>query len=719
MNQELVYLIFGSILHDIGKAVQRASGQKIRHPLLGANFLKRYIDEPQILKQLKYHHSRELKEAKLAKNALVYITYIADNIASGLDRRTIEGIEQSTYHEWDTYQNLQDIFNQFKVDSYKDRPKRFYAPRLLDDREDMNRAKQNIERFSQGYYAGIVERLQHGLKRISPTEEYVDSLINLLEATLTYVPSSTNLEEVADVSLFDHMKVTAAIASCIYHYLLDRKIDDYKQVLFKKTVAFYKQEAFRLVAFDISGIQSFIYTIRDQKAQKMLRSRSFYLEMLAENIIDNLLERAELSRANLLYSGGGNAYILMPNVPKAIEAINAIEKETNQFLRETFQNKLYVAFASVPCSSNVLNPPDKEQSDYGQLYRTLSQQLDQKKLHRYSPDEIRELNRQGKVKGKECPVCYRIYQEESMQEDTREFCSICRGLVDFSNQIQRAEFYAISSEESPLPVGFQRYLKAVSSDSIQSEEINGRVYSKNKFYTGKYQSKNLWIGDYTDARTFEDYAKGDGSEGVGRLGVLRCDVDDLGSAFCAGFKNKYNTISRSATFSRSLAMFFQFHMNRLLARDKVKASIIYSGGDDVFIIGAWKDLLNFSVTLRQEFIQYSNHKLTLSAGFGLFANKTPVPILAEQTGRLEAAAKSKKDEHYNLLKDSIALFEDKFVFLWDDFIERVYNGKLVVIEEFFKKSDLSEDYGKAFIYRLLDLIRQRNREINDKRIVPI
>lgn len=42
---------------------------------------------------------------------------------------------------------------------------------------------------------------------------------------------------------------------------------------------------------DISGIQNFIYSIGDKGALKGLRARSFYLEIMMEHIIDELLEK--------------------------------------------------------------------------------------------------------------------------------------------------------------------------------------------------------------------------------------------------------------------------------------------------------------------------------------------------------------------------------------------------------------------------------------------
>ena len=76
------------------------------------------------------------------------------------------------------------------------------------------------------------------------------------------------------------------------------------------------KRSFLLLSMDMSGIQDFIYNISGSKALKSLRSRSFYLEIMLEVIVDQLLEKLELTRANLLYTGGGHAYLLVSNTDK-------------------------------------------------------------------------------------------------------------------------------------------------------------------------------------------------------------------------------------------------------------------------------------------------------------------------------------------------------------------------------------------------------------------
>ena len=140
--------------------------------------------------------------------------------------------------------------------------------------------------------------------------------MGVLEAYCSFIPSSAAARERADISFYDHVKMTAAYASCICLYLSEKGISDYNEALFLKAKEFYKEKAFRLISVDLSGIQKFIYTIHSEGALRMLRSRSFYLEILMEHIIDMLLDSLELSRANLIYSGGGHCYILAANTEK-------------------------------------------------------------------------------------------------------------------------------------------------------------------------------------------------------------------------------------------------------------------------------------------------------------------------------------------------------------------------------------------------------------------
>ena len=94
-----------------------------------------------------------------------------------------------------------------------------------------------------------------------------------------------------------------------------------------------------------------------------------------------------------------------------------------------------------------------------------------------------------------------------------------------------------------------------------------RTYAKNMMYTGKHIATKLWVGDYSTGNTFEEFAQE--ATGISRIGILRADVDNLGQTFVSGFENerngnKYVTLSRTATLSRQLSVFFKYFIRSIL-----------------------------------------------------------------------------------------------------------------------------------------------------------
>lgn len=699
MDETQVNLFYGSLLHDIGKVVQRSTNQKVRHSQLGKNFLADLKFNKEVMNQVAYHHYHEISHASLAVDDLSFITYIADNIASGVDRRDND---ESNSQKWDKNLALEDIFNKFGVNPTK----RYFQPKSLNVKEPPNFAQSNMTDFSNSIYGEIINRIKSNLMAMDYTSEYADSLLNLLEATMSYIPSSTNTEEVADISLYDHVKLTAGIAGAIHQYLIANNRHDFKKELFVQTQKFYQEKAFILASFDLSGVQDFIYTITSSGAHKQLRSRSFYLDMISEWLVDSILQKAGLTRANLMYAGGGHAYLILPNTDAMCEILDETEHSFNSFFIKEYATKLYVAFGSTSFSAAEVmagNTPEI----YRDIFRRVSQQISGKKLNRYAPETIIKLNTRGKKSSRECTTCHTVHR--LLPEENK--CELCDALEQFSRNIQNDEYFSVSSQVTKLPIGPDTYLKKVTKKDILNSEVAGTIYAKNSQLMGMNQAVHLWVADYSGApnNEFSYFAERDWTKdlsgkalGIKRLGVLRADVDDLGFGFMAGFSHqgdgKYNTLSRTATFSRNMSVFFKLYINQF-ADDK-KLTIIYSGGDDVFVLGAWDEIIDFTVELRENFLRWTNYKLTLSAGVGMFPDKVPVNIMARQTGELEDAAKAND-------KDSICLFDVNCTFKFDTFIEEVQGNYFYMIQKYFNNQD---ERGKSFIYRLLQLIAERDEQ---------
>lgn len=733
MTDREVKLVLGGLLHDIGKVIYRQGDDRRRHSQSGYDFLKNEVHaegfDTDILDCMRYHHADAMKSAKIEDNALAYIVYIADNIASAADRRKNDSEDSG----FEISMPLQSVFNILN----KNKEEKYYQPKTLSPKDSINYPGEEKRKFDTSFYTKVKANITDNFIGLKWTQEYINSLLEVLEANLSYVPSSTAKNEMADISLFDHLKLTAAASSCILEYLDAQGEINYRDRLYIKGREFYAEEAFLLFSIDISGIQDFIYTITSKNALRTLRVRSFYLEIMMEHTIDCLLQDLHLSRANLIYSGGGHCYILMANTEKTKEAVDNFMNKFNAWLLDTFKISLYAAWGYAPCSADVLK--NNPQGSYEQLFRTVGEKLSQRKSHRYSADTLRILNTDTHEDySRECKVCKRIAKvnEESL-------CPICSAMEGFSKNILNDAFFTVTLQKSdkalPLPNGY--YLTSDNEETLvkkmEEDEYFVRAYSKNEMYTGKHIATKLWVGDYAyrnangTLATFEDYANA--SEGISRIGILRADVDNLGQAFVSGFanpenQNRYVTLSRTATLSRQLSLFFKCHINRILEEGsyainggqyhKRKAVICYSGGDDVFIVGAWNDIIEASIDLRRSFERYTQGTLTLSAGIGVYQPGYPISAIAGEVAGMEEGSKNFPG------KNAVTIFTDgethKVIsengkeknisdgtYGWQEFEQKVLDEKYRHIYTFFENSD---ERGKSFMYKLLELIRSRNTD---------
>lgn len=713
MTDKSLKLAAGSLLHDFGKLLYRYNDGR-NHSISGYDYLKErslFKDSEEILECIKYHHGALLAKSGVKNDAICYITYIADNIAAATDRRANDLSDGGFVRDIPS----ETVFNILNGNNEKME----YSPDVLSAQSGINYPTEECRKFDEKFYGEIVDSITDSLKGITLTDEYINSLLQLLESYLTYIPSSTQIGELRDISLYDHVKMTAAFALCIEKYLDENKITDYKQALFDNSKAFYDKKAFCIYSIDISGIQQFIYNISSKGALKALRSRSFYLEILMENAVDELLSRLGLCRANVLYTGGGHTYLLIPASDSVVNTVEKFDKELNDWLMRTYGNALYAAGGYAFCSANDLkNVPE---GSYKKIFRTVSESISSKKLRRYGAADIIALNAAKAMDNtRECSVCHR---SDMLASDNK--CIVCSGLEKLANDIiGNSSFFAvmksnISEKSVPLPFGcvLTSFTESEMREAVKKPEYV-RAYSKNKGYTGVNIVSNLWVGDYAAEKEFAKLA--DNSGGINRIAVIRADVDNMGQAFVSGFEKtgegKYETISRTAALSRKLSLYFKLHINQILengefqlnkskSAGKRNAVIVYSGGDDLFIAGGWDDIICFAVDMYRSFAKFSQETLTFSAGIGIFPPKYPISAIAEKTGELEDLSKDYKDKS----KNAVTLFDESGTYSWNELIDNVIGEKLRTLQEFL---DDNSERGKAMLYKMLELIRDKSE--NDK-----
>ncbi|AVH61973.1 type III-A CRISPR-associated protein Cas10/Csm1 [Nostoc sp. 'Peltigera membranacea cyanobiont' N6] len=504
----------------------------------------------------------------------------------------------------------------------------------------------------------------------------------------------------ADVALVDKVKTTAAVAGAIVNDL--------------------KTAQLSIVAGDLSGIQNFIYTISSDGALKSLRARSFYLELVTEEVVAQLLTHLNLPRINVIYAGGGNIYILAPGDEATKTTVQQVRLQFNQWLREKFQGKIYLALDS----SKEFPVADIGNDQFSKHWSEATKNLASYKARKFGDriDDIVALTKPYYAHTP-CKVCHRDDEEvlKPLNEEpgSAMACSTCRTMFGLGGKLFRVD--AIVRSRSQKVIGKQEdeedklwfqlraidglneinvcyqlfsYWKQVDSNADNVLLVNDWDLEHYKFRSFRNCAPIL-LGNYgkkakDENRFMRAEEMADISQGIKRVGYLRMDVDRLGQIFAKGL-DKNQTLARLAGLSRQMSYFFKVYLNSLAANrennipenikhlpnrskslnnktDKTSCEdrgknilFIYAGGDDLFVSGAWNEIVDFSFDIYQCFRAYTGHHpdITLSAGVSITDPKFPLYQAADESGDAEGKAK-------NNGRDSLGLFNQ--VFKWDEWL---------------------------------------------------
>lgn len=169
--------------------------------------------------------------------------------------------------------------------------------------------------------------------------------------------------------------------------------------------------------------------------------------------------------------------------------------------------------------------------------------------------------------------------------------------------------------------------------------------------------------------------------GAARLGLLRLDVDNLGLLFSQGLRlglgQEVHSLCHYAALSRELSAFFQRKIDRichgqvglpesplnLLGKDYSQlgraVSVVYAGGDDLVMVGAWDEITELAYDLRRAFAAHTGHnpEIGLSGGVVVFSPGLPLYQMAGLGRQAEDRAKESGVEKAGVkYKDRFAPF---------------------------------------------------------------
>ena len=684
------------LLHDVGKPYQRAYGNQpppdyheegFTHQDYTAYFIQKFIPgERELSESAKRHHMAANTPERLRPRpdrALDWVVYYADNYASR--ERSSEDTEPSQAVERTP---LVSIFSQIRILG-QNAPERAY-PFLPSQRAGLapglpyptQPAKANA---TPGAYGRLIEHLEARAEQAAalgtdPPLLLANLNMALLEAVWP-VPADTRGDP--GISLYDHLRLTAAFAAALYAYHQTNGL----------TVSAIRDESaekFLLVGGDMSGIQRHIYRIKDAQGQggiaKRLRARSLEVSLAAEAMALGLLERLGLPPVQRIMSAGGKFYALLPNTKDARTALEAH--------RETWEAWALDQGASlVPVLDGVaFSPEELKARGFAAIFQRLIERMAEAKLRPLksqragfgAPFE----DRQGRSL-RPCAVCG---IRPAKIDEPGAACVECERDRAIGARLPRTRWLSASRDPEPpyyrfpelsFDTGEQGYVLRGEADFTPAPyrwelrpllghlpTVRDALDDRNaslEGYRAWLEENGLELeedGPLSEDKplTFSELAHL--SQGAPYLGALMLDADRMGEAFARGFEHLQEPMSpgRIATLSRAVETFFTLEVGGLIqdaaqysehlgfapleAKNKTRRYrliyTVYSGGDDLFLIGPWDALLDFAIDLNTLYGQYTaNPAFTLSGGFALFRPTTPVPMIYEAVHRAEERAKER------------------------------------------------------------------------------
>jgi len=751
MHKEMAELCIGGILHDIGKISERAKGKLSPQ----SEAMKEYICPKDLAtKRFGYLHTaytsdffetlkdwmpKELDPGKIANIASYHhspsdcihlIVQQADWLSAGQDRQADE--EQTGKRDYCT-----SIFASLKNKSDSANAILPLMPLALNPSIFPNSGTNNKDSIQD--YQHLWQSAMDHFEQLQPTEPalFLEQLIWIYSLYAWCVPSHRSRH--FEISLLDHSLTTAAFASALYQYHLQT------QSLNEQGIKDRAIQKFRLVSGDLSGIQSYLYhtTLENPSGiSKRLRSKSFYLSLLTRLAGNLILERLGLPCVNRIIDAGGNFTLLVPNTDISLNILKETEALIQSWFYTTFQGKLNLNLDyNMELSGN-----DFSETRFHVIQEQLSWNMDKAKKQ-----PLRSvLTKSGQWQQDAFIQSFTCSQIPSDQAEADRETPEDLFFNDLGSRLIANNFLLVSSQpfegqsnSTPLANPFgQYYIKIAKGLS----ELNKTTLSCIEFVPGM-QGKSLqtircgsFLANYVPHQTEQDkpfyesshvrqylsgQLKGEKEEpfSVGRqksfahlcadsmildreqnlkgqplLAVLKADVDRLGMLFSKGMKEAKASLSYYISLSRQLDLFFRGILPNMFLIPPTdnpefrNIYTVYTGGDDLLLVGPWRTILKFADYMNTQFRDYvCNHpEITLSAGISVCHSRFPLSQAAEQADK--ALHKAKQD------RNRICLFDT--VLEWPDFKQALEDAPFL--------DEIMSDGGaegiavkKGFIYRLI------------------
>ncbi|MDR1657629.1 MAG: type III-A CRISPR-associated protein Cas10/Csm1 [Deltaproteobacteria bacterium] len=635
-------LALGALTHDLGKFLERTqpAGQGLSQlsqnlqssvcPLFKGHYSRNHVlytnefflinhfwppelDSDRIANLAIYHHFSTNEEQQLISEA--------DRLSSGHERRGEELSARTRLTK--LLSPLSTVFLD-SPDDWKSKGRLPLAPFSMDSAFPLTDSQEEIlcpqykalwEQFLVAWQAN----------NCSKPLDFVNRALAILEHFTWCIPSAVNARP--DISLFDHLKTTAALALA-------------------KAWSEDADRPYLLLVGSLNGIQKHIFKVKAGQGglAKRMRARSFQVAVYAESVMLEILGQLSLPLTQCLTLAGGKFQLLLPNSQETKEVIESVLLMTSDWLYQQSGAELSINLANKTATDEEIK------KEFPQLADEALELLRQERNREGSPivqtqdgwseERFVLANLMPEAGQGLCPGC------GQRPEADGDLCPSCQDEKKLGTELTKAERVIFFREKSPSP---DKYSTPVGTFSLLKEkstpaEVN--LVASLGPYCPQFAPKQPLVSrprarhvPLEDGQPMEFSQLAQKALGQPALGYLKLDVDRLGYAFSDGF-GEDRSISRTAALSRSLEAFFSLQVEDLCK--KYSVYIVYSGGDDVAAIGPWDQIFELALTLREKFLTYcdNNPRLTLSAGVAIAPPKLPVTAGLEEAEKLLSISKN-------------------------------------------------------------------------------
>ncbi len=339
----------------------------------------------------------------------------ADRVASGFERDTFDDYNRAVDNDnkpLNHYTRRQlTLFEQIRLGGQPVKPDDLewryrLAPLSVDslfperaektEKAENKTAQEEYHKLWDAFLAAVNEIPKSHRKNWSLWLDHFDSLWATYASA---IPSATVGNTKPEVSLYDHSRTTAALATALWRYHETDSPEEIREQLCAQwdrerqqqslAETAWSEEKFLLVIGDFFGIQSFIFASggeTQKNAARLLRGRSAYISLLTECAALKILDELGLPPTSQVINAAGKFLIVAPNRPEVREKLAQIQNDFNQwFLQQTWgESGIGIACEPAACNDFLDRNNDDGEPPFKRLIDRLFKRLEDIKASRFA-----------------------------------------------------------------------------------------------------------------------------------------------------------------------------------------------------------------------------------------------------------------------------------------------------------------------------------------------